>query len=50
MRSNGIAESVNASIGRLRANARGFHDPKAFMTMITLDRSGILPPLPWRAA
>ncbi|MDQ3575946.1 MAG: ISL3 family transposase [Actinomycetota bacterium] len=47
---NGLAESVNASIGRLRANARGFHDPEAFMTMIMLDRSGIAPDLPWRAA
>lgn len=47
---NGIAESVNAAIGRLRANARGFHDPEAFITMIMLDRAGIAPDLPWRAA
>lgn len=44
---NGIAESVNAAIGRIRSNARGFHDPKAFMTMIYLDRSGLCPELPW---
>ncbi len=44
---NGIAESNNASIGRIRANARGFHDPQAFITMIMLDRSGLAPTLPW---
>lgn len=44
---NGIAESVNAAIGRLRTNARGFHDPEAFVTMIMLDRAGIAPSLPW---
>ncbi len=44
---NGIAESNNASIGRIRTNARGFHDPEAFITMIMLDRSGIAPNLPW---
>jgi transposase len=44
---NGIAESNNAAIGRIRANARGFHDPDAFMTMILLDRAGIAPRLPW---
>lgn len=44
---NGIAESNNASIGRIRANARGFHDPHAFITMIMLDRAGIAPDLPW---
>jgi transposase len=44
---NGIAESNNASIGRIRANARGFHDPEAFITMIMLDRAGIAPTLPW---
>lgn len=44
---NGIAESVNASIGRLRANARGFHHAEAFITMIMLDRAGIAPRLPW---
>jgi len=47
---NGIAESNNASIGRLRTNARGFHDADAFITMIMLDRAGIGPHLPWRAA
>lgn len=46
---NGIAESNNASIGRIRANARGFHDPEAFITMILLDRAGIAPDLPWTA-
>ena len=44
---NGIAESNNASIGRIRANARGFHDAQAFITMIMLDRSGLAPALPW---
>lgn len=44
---NGIAESNNASIGRIRTNARGFHDPEAFITMIMLDRAGIAPQLPW---
>lgn len=47
---NGIAESNNAAIGRLRTNARGFHDPEAFITMIMLDRAGIAPDLPWRMA
>ena len=46
---NGIAESNNASIGRVRVNARGFHDPQAF-TMIMLDRAGIAPALPWTTA
>lgn len=44
---NGIAESNNAAIGRLRTNARGFHDPQNFITMIMLDRAGIRPDLPW---
>jgi len=47
---NGLAESTNAAIGRLRANARGFHDPERFITMIMLDRAGLAPPLPWEAA
>lgn len=47
---NGIAESNNASIGRVRANARGFHDPQAFITMVMLDRAGIAPNLPWTTA
>lgn len=47
---NGIAESNNASIGRIRANARGFHDPESFITMIMLDRAGIAPDLPWETA
>lgn len=47
---NGIAESNNASIGRIRANARGFHDPEAFITMIMLDRAGLAPDLPWATA
>lgn len=46
---NGIAESVNASIARVRANARGFHDAQAFITMVMLDRSGIAPRLPWES-
>lgn len=44
---NGIAESNNASIARIRTNARGFHDPHAFITMIMLDRAGLAPDLPW---
>ena len=44
---NGIAESNNASIGRIRTNARGFHTAKAFITMIMLDRAGLAPQLPW---
>ena len=44
---NGIAESNNASIGRLRTNARGFHNPQAFITMVMLDRAGLAPTLPW---
>lgn len=47
---NGLAESNNAAIGRIRSNARGFHDPKAFITMIMLDRAGLTPKLPWAAA
>lgn len=47
---NGIAESNNASIGRIRTNARGFHDPQAFITMIMLDRAGLAPQLPWHQA
>lgn len=47
---NGIAESNNASIGRIRANARGFHNPEAFITMIMLDRGGLTPELPWATA
>ena len=44
---NGIAESNNASIGRIRTNARGFHTAEAFITMIMLDRAGLAPQLPW---
>ena len=47
---NGIAESNNACIGRLRTNARGFHDPQAFIAMIMLDRGGLGPDLPWTTA
>lgn len=47
---NGIAESNNASIGRIRANARGFQDPEAFITMVYLDRGGLAPALPWTPA
>lgn len=47
---NGVAESNNASIGRIRANARGFHDPEAFITMVMLDRAGLAPNLPWTTA
>jgi len=44
---NGISESNNAAIGRIRSAARGFHDPESFITMIMLDRAGIAPSLPW---
>jgi hypothetical protein len=44
---NGIAEFNNASISRIRANARRFHDPEAFITMVMLDRAGITLSLPW---
>jgi transposase len=47
---NGIAESNNAAIGRLRSAARGFHDPNAFITMILLDRAELAPDLPWATA
>jgi len=46
---NGLAESNNACIGRIRANARGFKHPEAFIKMIMLDRAGLTPPLPWAA-
>ena len=44
---NGISESNNAAIGRIRSAARGFHEPESFITMIMLDRAGIAPRLPW---
>jgi len=44
---NGISESNNAAIGRIRSAARGFHEPESFITMIMLDRAGIAPTLPW---
>jgi transposase len=44
---NGISESNNAAIGRIRSAARGFHDPESFITMIMLNRAGIAPQLPW---
>lgn len=47
---NGIAESNNAAIGRIRGAARGFQDPKAFITMIMLERSRLAPDLPWAVA
>jgi transposase len=47
---NGISESNNAAIGRIRSAARGFHDPQAFITMIMLARSGLAPELPWARA
>jgi transposase len=47
---NGIAESNNAAIGRIRSAARGFHNPESFITMIMLDRAGIAPQLPWDTA
>ena len=43
---NGIAEANNSVIGRIRRNANGFHNPKAFITMIMLDRGGLAPDLP----
>jgi len=47
---NGISESNNAAIGRIRSAARGFHNPESFITMIMLDRAGIAPQLPWATA
>jgi len=47
---NGIAESNNAAIGRIRSAARGFQDPKAFITMIMLERADLAPELPWESA
>lgn len=47
---NGIAESNNAAIGRLRGAARGFQDPQAFITMIMLERAALKPELPWTTA
>jgi transposase len=47
---NGIAESNNAAIGRIRSAARGFRDPEAFINMIMLDRAGLTPSLPWATA
>jgi transposase len=44
---NGLAESVNAAIGRLRTNARGYRHSDSLIAMIYLDRSGIAPDLPW---
>ena len=34
---NGISESNNAAIGRIRSAARGFHDPQSFITMVMLN-------------
>ena len=36
----GRPRPVAITYGNIRANARGFHDPKAFITMIMLDRAG----------
>jgi transposase len=47
---NGIAESNNASIGRIRTNACGSHCAETFTTMVMLDRAGIAPTLPWTTA
>ncbi len=47
---NGIAESNNAAIGRIRSAARGFQNPKAFITMIMLERADLAPDLPWATA
>ena len=46
---NGIAESNNAAIARIRTNARGFHHPQAFIAMIMLNRADLTPDLPWVA-
>ena len=45
---NGLAESANAKIGRLRVNARGFHRSEQLISMIFLDQPGIKPETPWR--
>ena len=44
------AHQNNASIGRIRTNASGFHHPEAFITLIRLDRAGLTPQLPWIGA
>jgi transposase len=44
---NGISESNNAAIGRIRSAARGFRHPESFIMVIMLDRAGIKPSLPW---
>jgi len=44
---DGISESSNAAIGRIRSTPRGFHEPESCLTMIMLDRAGIAPRLPW---
>jgi transposase len=47
---NGISESNNAAIGRIRSAARGFHDAESFITMIMLDGADIIPKLSWATA
>jgi transposase len=47
---NGISESNDPAIGRIRSAARSFHDPERFITMVMLDRAGIAPQLPWAIA
>lgn len=47
---NGLAESNNSEIGRLRRNARGFHKPEKFITMVMLSRGELCPDLPWQQA
>ena len=47
---NGLAEANNSEIGRLRRNARGFHKPEKFITMIVLTRGEVCPDLPWQQA
>lgn len=39
--------ACDAAIGRLRSNARGFHSPERFVTMVMVDRAGVAPELPW---
>lgn len=44
------SEPADATTGRIRANARGFRDLHAFITMIMLKRGGLGPDLPWATA
>jgi hypothetical protein len=44
------AELSRPRQSRIRANARVFHDPEAFITMVMLHRAGLAPTIPWATA